>query len=361
MKRISEDEKRHRKIIQRRREKRNRVSQRKKLYLRKYSKPLPRKISSNRSQPIFIDVPTFLSLSENYDETLQFFNELRNFGVLQGKNIHINFSKLRTIRPGAALVLAAEIDRWRRSKNIKPRLHRPKFWNKEVRRLLNEMGLFDLIDVANPPETRSTRGRQRFIRFQSADQAIGAMAKELRLSLEQIVGVVARHTELYGALIEAMKNTNQHAYPEGEDYDFPIERNRWWMCGAFDGDSEKLTIMFYDQGVGIPFTLPRIHTIEKVREFLAGFGLPVESDAALIKAALHVGRSRSGLSNRGNGLPQIRGYVQTGQDDRIRILSGRGEYIYMSDGRESMDDKHAPLGGTLIQWEISSAGPTEVR
>lgn len=309
-------------------------------------------IKENIHGQIIITAPDILSLSRNYNQTIEFINNIREYGVRQSKRLSINFSRLKEIYPGAALVVAAEIDRWRRAKNFRPYLHREKYWNPTVRRLLDEMGLFDLVDAKNPPEYVNNKS-EIYIRFKSNTQAIGTLAKELRLDLEQISGVVTRHKDLYGALIEAMKNTFQHAYPNDYEFDIHIELHRWWMCAAFDAHSKKLSVMFYDQGAGIPHTLPRQFTIERIRDWLAIVRL-TENDAAIIKAAIAMGRSRTGEENRGNGLPKIRDYVAGGKNDRLRIVSGRGEYIYCSDGSESLNDQRMSLGGTLIQWEISA-------
>ncbi len=130
------------------------------------------------------------------------------------------------------------------------------------------------------------------------------------------------------------------------------------MAGSIDQDKREFMIMFYDQGVGIPVTVPRKHPIEHWGGLLSDLGL-VPNDANMIKAATLLGRSRTGEEHRGYGLQDVINIVKICEKGEVRILSGRGEYCYRSDGSEVSRNHKRNLGGTLIQWHLSRSPATD--
>ena len=64
----------------------------------------------------------------------------------------MDFTTLREITPAAALILAAEIDRWRRLTDIQPTVLDVDDWDPAIARLLHDMGLFELVEAQNPPD-----------------------------------------------------------------------------------------------------------------------------------------------------------------------------------------------------------------
>lgn len=117
-------------------------------------------------------------------------------------------------------------------------------------------------------------------------------------------------------------------------------------------------IVFYDQGVGIPETLPRVHAREKLEQVLSKLRIR-DDDAARIQAAFELGSSRTRLAHRGGGLLRdVRKLTERMPGAVLRILSGRGEYIYdYSDNSRKAEERRLthvkPLGGTLIQWFVT--------
>ena len=148
-----------------------------------------------------------------------------------------------------------------------------------------------------------------------------------------------------------MTNVVHHAYPDGADYLYPTIENQWWMSGSVNHNKDCLTAIFFDQGVGIPATLPATYAIEKISEFLANLGL-MDTDAARIKAAINLGRTSTDRPNRGRGLLNIRQFIAQSERGKLRILSGKGEYIFNSDGTEELKTHKQSIGGTLIQWLV---------
>lgn len=315
---------------------------------------VPRKLAYSRLPVFSLELPDELSLTTNYDETLLFFTRLRR-SIKERRRARLEFTTLRKLSPAASLMLAAELDRWRRLFAVKPRVIDYDNWDPDVRRMLQEMGLFELLSVGNPPLTEPGPKDPRLIRFRSDDRAVGDHAIELRKQLEHLAGPIGSRSQLFRGLSEAMTNVLRHAYPKDGKYELSVLPNRWWMSGSVDPGTRTLRAMFFDQGVGIPSTLPRTKGIELLRGFMADLGL-IDDDASRIKAAMQMGRSRTGRPHRGKGLPDMCDLIDSVQRGSLRIVSGKGEYIYNGSGLEQLQTHKRSIGGTLIQWEIELEG-----
>lgn len=115
-----------------------------------------------------------------------------------------------------------------------------------------------------------------------------------------------------------------------------------------------MQFVVFDQGVGIPETLPRSSKWESVREYMEM--IPVVGSASndnsfLIESAIEVSRTSLG-GGHGRGLKDVVEPVANLRGGRVRIFSGRGSYIRYGDGKVEKDDKPLHIGGTLIEWTI---------
>ncbi|WP_446830175.1 ATP-binding protein [Candidatus Foliamicus sp.] len=265
--------------------------------------------------------------------------------------IYVDFREIRALSPAAALVLAAELDRW---SNI---LYRSRLrvvdvheWDPNVCSLLNEMGFFDLLEVVGHglPDA-SNKGDTQYVKFRSGRKVDGKAIDRLRSKdLEPIAGELPNPVRLYNAVTEAMTNVVQHAYQH---------QNRraasWWLSASHDADG--VTIMIYDQGSGIPETLPRNYG-ERLKERILGKSL-LRDHAKMIKEAHELSRTRTDQPHRGHGLERdVRGYFKYIGEGYYRVTSQKGEYLVerSSDGieRETLTHHPHPLRGTLIEWRV---------
>lgn len=308
----------------------------------------------HKGQRYLLDVPENFSLTDHYEEVCSFFQQLRHLALGRRRRLTLNFKTIKRLSPAATLILAAEVDRWRRYNGIKLRAVDVDDWDSEVRRLLQEMGFFELLNVQNPDRYVADNGTGlRLIKFMSADLAEGQLAREFRIALERVAGPNFARPLLFGGVTEAMANVIHHAYPNDGKFAAPPLRKRWWLSGSFDPSTHTITVLFFDQGVGIPSTLPRSRHWERARGFLQDRKLSGNDDAAMIKAAMEVGRSRTGDEWRGHGLQNIRQFVEDSPSGRLRIVSRHGEYLYDQGGQDAMIRHPISVGGTLIEWEVS--------
>lgn len=296
---------------------------------------------------IILKLPERLDFEANYERTSTIFRQLRE-ATLKGRRVkRVRFDRIKYISPAAALVLASEVDIWnhRVGGRLKPNIDS---WDKDIRRLLCEMGYFELLGLERPT-TPIPSGSVTFLNFRrgtSGPVDKGKLAKELRIDIERITGQGIRKHEFFQGLSEAMVNVGHHAYPAtapGNKF--------WWQSASFDRRDRTLTVMFYDQGIGIPASLPPGGLIERLRARFASW-----PDSLKIKTAMKYGRSSTRRGERGKGLQDVAKFAKAYPEGRLSIYSGNGLYRI----RHTNDDKvqvrlrdhKNSVGGTLIEWSV---------
>ena len=323
----------------------------------KYLKKRKRlKDHKNRKYEI-LDAPEFMSLKSNFNDVVIFFNKLRDktTGSQKVNRMLVNFETISVLKSGAALILAAELYRWQALNLIKLKPYKPERWDSNVKRLFNELGLFDLLKTSK--KFRNTKpdavGSQTFFTFLTGKTTDGALANTLMEKMSPIINSHYNERLLYVALSEAMTNVLNHAYPDYSDVFNSDLKNRWWLSGSFDRDTKIMSVLLYDQGVGIPKTLPSKPVLYKnILRFLNEKRYAITDQGRLIQAAVKVGRSRTEEGHRGKGLKQILKFSSDSKFGRLYIVSRKGEYFFDEDCIEKTNNCSVELGGTFIQWEI---------
>lgn len=301
-------------------------------------------IGSRKVVPrVKIICPKDFSLETNFDGVVNTLRQIREASTRKRNEVvYIDFRQIRRLSPAAALVLAAELDRWN-NLPFRSRLRAidVKQWDPSVSGLLADMGFFELLSVP-PPDVDPNR-TSRFVKFRTESVAKGEVIDRLRLEeLEPLVGPIPGRIYLYNAVTEAMTNVAQHAYKGTQTH-----RPNWWLSASLD--ENEVTIMIYDQGAGIPATLPRKFS-EQLRKIVQ------EDHAEMIRAAHELTRTRHEEKYRGHGLKRdVRGYLQYLARGQYRVISLKGEYVYepLAEGISHRLYKHShPLLGTLIEWQL---------
>lgn len=299
-----------------------------------------------------IACPADFSLETNFDEVVGVLHGIRSASRRQrNERTYIDFANIRRLSPTAALVLAAELDRWNHIRvggRLRP-VDLPS-WDPNVRCQLRDMGFFELL--ATTPQSDlfgdDVDPDTRYVMFRTGNLADGEAIHQLReVDLEPVVGAVPRRRQLYGAVTEAMTNVVQHAYTG------TVRQPNWWLSASYNAAAKRVTIMIYDQGQGIPKTLPA----RLDERLLATFG---RDHARMIQAAHELSRSASAKPYRGQGLRRdVRGYLNGIRGGaRYRVISLKGEYIYEvgPDGKttQRLTTHQKSLYGTLIVWDVST-------
>ena len=313
-------------------------------------------------------MPERLCLDDAYDETIGFVAGMRtrwsrppSLAVRQQMNRHWgrigwirdyqDFTSLHEITPGAALLLAAEYDRIRQLSGPLRVVDLEK-WDEGVYDMLGALGFFDLLDL---PPVRPVHLAPGF-HIQPLTSGIAANS---RPAIDQIVdlfqkagGDEALRLALCGAVVDALENVKDHAYP----HDF-LQTGRhipnWWFTGAANQQKNWLILGIYDQGVSIPVTLPRRFGLNQVAAlFTSVFGLPFDPadpryDGQCLDAAMRLSETSTGEPHRGKGLHKIKEVVGRTRA-RLRIVSRFGEYVY-SRGQARSQTHNVALPGTYIE------------
>lgn len=327
-------------------------------------------------------MPEVFCLDENYHDTARAIAAVRvamtagierfltaRYGARRSNRL-ASFFDLSTVRrcsPGAALVLASEYDRAKALVKGPIPIVNIRQWNSDVRRLLQDVGFFKLLEIVVPHVESSGPSSVRMVPFASGELVGNEEAGSLITTLGDMVvaadpGAIddptrlIRRLRLFEALVEATENAIHHAYPEELD-DRSIVR-RWWMTGAVDAEEKRITIVVYDQGVSIPGSLPGWEGngwIEKGLRRLLGH-IPASDDPAYdphrLRLAMAKPRSSTGKNERGKGLPLLKAVVSHCDHGRIRVLSRGGEFIQDKGGVGRAQSLQPPMTGTLVEWDL---------
>ena len=303
-----------------------------------------------------IKCPPVMSLAENIEGVTKVLTKIRKHSSQQrNEHTYIDFKHIRKISPGAALVLAAELDRWNHllhKKNRKLQAIDVDDWNDNVRIRLKDMGFFQLLQVKTNSKIEEEDSGIKFMKFRTRAKVDGKAIEDLRtLDLEPFIeNSVPNKHRLYAAIAEAMTNVVHHAYIDKLGKSYP----NWWLSASHDTSKRELRILLYDQGSGIPATL-----LKKLKKRLFGFIPRDASDSEMIRVAHDLTQTGTGESHRGHGLQRdVRKYVELVEcHSAYRITSLRGEYTWKKgpDGKttESTRNLNQPLLGTLIEWRLT--------
>lgn len=315
-----------------------------------------------------IKPPKSLDLVLNYDETLGFLMDIRGHALKRAPThpengsklkLFMDFGVLENLTPGAGLILAAELDRRRLATGRRPTAWDDE-WHPAVRTYFDQGGLFELLGITPklPSEECDDDAPLRAVKFIRGRSVRGQLGSALRDKLEALCGKkIGPRLTVYEAISEAIANT-RHAYPRDVSIWPTKATGRWWAGGTWNSATGVVSLQIYDQGVGIPATLPRSdHWSDIIR--LVGLGNrlhPERDDHNLIEAALKVGRTSTGESGRGKGLAEMASWIDKLGNGFLRITSGRGSVMYRPGGNVTGTSQKAPLFGTLIEWEIGLGG-----
>jgi anti-sigma regulatory factor (Ser/Thr protein kinase) len=329
-----------------------------------FKKGLRHQLVRNRKKGILINLPDEMDFELNKEETLQHLNVLSLLVKYIGKNggrrlpkgaynlASVNFDSLKSLSTPAALVLTAELSNWEDAirNKLSPRI---KQWNAEIYSQLHDLGFFDLFEnkYSKPPVCKDNCSDTRLVRYIKGFCGDSGKIRELREGIKELVGdKVDKWTFLASGLDEAITNVFHHAYPEG--WERRSKEETWYMTGAFNERTQELKVIFYDQGISIPKSLPKSKWKEEIYSLLTS---EERQDEQLLKAAVEYGRTRTGEQDRGKGLGDLLEFIKRRKNGRLSILSGKGQYTFSIEGNGQLTKtsrSEYPVEGTLIVWRV---------
>lgn len=327
------------------------------LALRRWARSLGRRGKFSRSEVTTIVPPSVLSFKEDFVGTMKFLNDLREATQAAGvgrNRVDVDMTVVKRITVPVSVVLAAEFHRWslRYRKRIRP--INQSLWNPQVKAILTDLGVFELLGVAPPKGVNFDAGDNFTITpLLSGQRHDGARINRLQAQFGSVVEGFVSRKDVFEGLQEAVDNTISHAYDPSYKPKFAYAGHRWWAASCVDLGKERLRFFIFDQGAGIPFTLPRSSLYEGIRSWLAEKAPSLApDDAYLLEAAFEVGRTRTGLTHRGLGLRKMTDVVRGFPTAYLRILSGRAELNHDDSGKIVKRSLPHHIGGTLIEWNM---------
>lgn len=325
--------------------------------------------------------PSPLSFEDNLDETLRFFEHVRQSSQIARDKYkgfvirsdkpnglpkilsYADFSRISDISTAAAVVLSAEYERLAvLDGEVPPTVELDK-WNDSVFRKLYQLGFFEIVGltpdrddvIIESGDTRtmrivSTKNGDDLARVDAALQQLGSFLNPHKNIPEQVI------IDILTALSEAISNVTNHAYPDNIDIGHK-HIGSLWVAATADRSQNSLTIVVYDQGATIPITYPRIGRLAKVARYLERTLKKVhqfeyDDDGTYIRAAIRHGGSRTDQSHRGKGLPQMIEMLSRSVSGSMTVYSRGGWCRRTSNGRFRSGAVPYSIGGTLIEWSV---------
>ncbi|QOV67787.1 hypothetical protein [Citrobacter sp. BDA59-3] len=324
------------------------------------------KLINENKKGLILTLPPEMDFSDNYAVTVQHINAIRMLSERKGlpnasyQLASVNFHNLKKISTSAALVLTAELSKWDDAirQRLTPRIDG---WDKDILRNFYELGFFELFKKSRNlkldfEELKSSDNGKRFVKYLKGKCGEIAKTKVLKREIIELVGeAIEKWIFLHSGLSEAITNVSHHAYPV--DSGFKEYDKNWYLTGSYDIDSKVLKIVFYDQGVGIPKTLPASKVWEKALSVLAK--IPVMErfrDEELLKAAVELDRTSTDENDRGKGLQDLLEFIRQRENGYLSIMSLKGLYKHsMNQGvtKVKTESFASPICGTLIIWSVS--------
>ena len=307
-------------------------------------------VAAQPNRSIKIILPSEMDFEENYENTCSHLRLLRSAVASRARIRSLDFSGLTRISTSAALALASEVDQWNQRcvRKLRAAVHT---WQPEVRKLLQEMGYFELLGLKEPdgvePDTDTT-----FLRFRRGetrpDLDGGTIAVALRTDIESAAGTTIKKMQLFGGLSEAISNVGHHAYG-ANDNDI---RKQWWVSASYKRTLRELKVTFYDHGRGIPATLPAWEHFNLIREFFWKM-----THSQKIASAVKLGRSATGAKERGQGLENLLEFSRAYENGKLSVYSLKGKYQATHASNQDLEgefeDRQNSIGGTLIEWSVT--------
>ena len=315
-------------------------------------------------------LPPVLCLDKAYEETVGFIHDLRirtakvptpavrlqmakHGGRIGWVRNYQDFKSLTEISPGAALLMAAEYDRVRTLGGFPVATVDLEGWNPVVYATLSMLGFFELLDLPQLPPADLIEGFH-------IEPLASEMAANSQPALDRIIALFDKaggnsglRLALCGAVVDALENVHDHAYPSDHFVGIRHVPN-WWFTGAAHEDKRWLILGVYDQGITIPVSLPRRFGMDRVvSAFQSWFRLPFDPadpkhDGPALEAAMQLSATSTSEHYRGKGLAKIREVVRQCKGSQLRIVSRNGEYIF--DGTVTQTKTHpVTLPGTYLE------------
>ena len=318
--------------------------------------------SIDSQKKVFISLPETMNFSDQYESTIVYMTAIRKLSARNSSSrkflrlASVKFDNLKFISSSASLVLTAELSKWDDAKRQRL-IPRTEEWDPDILKRFQDLGFFNLFHNHQIKTTvNAVTPVVRVVRYIKENCGTSEQTGVLKERIKQIVGKnISKWTFLYSGLSEAITNVSHHAYPESTRT--PVADRNWYIGGAYNTDTTELKIVFFDQGIGIPKSLPTSEIGERVLDFLSSLpAVDRKKDEVMLKAAVELTRTKTAETDRGKGLQDLLEFIKRRGDGYLSIISSKGLYKFTAkNGKEHAKTANFenPMYGTLIIWKVT--------
>ena len=148
------------------------------------------------------------------------------------------------------------------------------------------------------------------------------------------------------AMLEAAANTVEHAYTKTGSV---TTIKKWWLTASLNKNTNEISFIFYDQGLGILNTLESTRKHIKLQRVFMGWINEGLSKGGILRRLMTTNLSSYKDERRGNGLISFKTFIDEVESGELTIYTDNVSYSAISDQINDYDDN---LDGTLITWKI---------
>lgn len=313
-----------------------------------------------------ISSPQILNGRQRTGELVKFLTRIRRAVLLREKRVFVDLSTCLSIDTTACILLAAELHRCQS-------LAREYVYGcdpaaVDALKILRDLGFHELLKINNhAPAPASPWVARIRAGHGTEDGKVAPILDEVAQLALTAWGDPAFHSQILAALNEAMTNVLMHAYPETISARDDCVPGAWWAAGIVNPETNEAWFFAFDQGVGLPATVPA-----RYENFFTRHGLdPNEPvDHLIMAAAISESHTQTGKEQHGQGLPaMIRLIDDKAVGGSIAIASLQGEHMIVKNPtkvepqlrRVEFGRKlNGRIPGTLIIWKLDGpmVGPT---
>lgn len=298
----------------------------------KYKRPRSDQQFYHRDRSIIV-VPADFSLISNQQEVLVFFNNCKGVNYRKTKFVYFDFQNVVNIGNGAITILLSIIGGLQ-DQNIQVSGNYPD--SERAKDFLERSGF---LRYFRAKIKKSNGDSKNAILQRGRDQTHAKeTAKLIHGAMKTVWGEDYRNTKLQGMLIELMANTVNHAYFK------PNHQKGWYFSVDHIEEENKVRFCFVDNGKGILNTV-KIRFKDRISKLFNN----IDDGELLIEAFNGKFGSRTGLLNRGKGLPMIKKNLEENIIKKLKVISNnvvldfdKGETIVLEEG----------FAGTFYYWEL---------
>lgn len=298
-------------------------------------------------------VPKVFSIIKNPEETIEFLNNIISNVEKVRKTLKIKKNRFNFVRnfslkmdntkeiTGDALMYLLTIIKNTRGKRLLPINWIGNFpENDKMKKFLQNSGYLKYMQTAKENLVKTNEHIQiqtgQGYEYKENGEIIDIRQKIIDFTCEKLNKNKTQVNFLMTMLTEMITNIQDHAY-DAEN----IFEHSWYIF--VENSKDKISYTFMDNGLGIPTTIKKkIH--EKIFE-----KLDLDKEYKYIESAVSglEKRSKTGKTERGNGLPSIYEQYLNKKTNKMVIISNKAYYI-----EDNKKDLKNNLNGTVFYWEI---------